>query len=301
MNILLSLKIGYFADGPWSHETLDKFLDDPFLEIKFICARYENPDPVLKNKALLHNIDFYTSNNINSEDFLNKISKYNCDIFVSMSFNQIMKKSFFNLPRLGTINCHAGKLPLYRGRNVLNWALINDEKEFGITVHYIDEGIDTGDIICQKVFPITDLDTYKTLLEKSYIECPIILLEAINLIKNGQAKRITQNSISKNGMYCSRRRKGDEIIDWNQKSRDIFNFVRALTTPGPCAISYIEDHSIKIISVCLIKNAPIYKGIPGAIISLNSDYLILKTKDSYIKVTEFNSPITLKIGMRFTK
>jgi methionyl-tRNA formyltransferase len=64
-----------------------------------------------------------------------------------MSFNQIFKSEIINLPRLKTINCHAGKLPFYRSRNILNWVLINDEKEFGITVHYVDEGIDTGDII----------------------------------------------------------------------------------------------------------------------------------------------------------
>ena len=64
-----------------------------------------------------------------------------------MSFNQILKKKIINLPHLKTINCHAGKLPFYRGRNVLNRVLINDENEFGITIHYIDEGIDTGDIV----------------------------------------------------------------------------------------------------------------------------------------------------------
>ena len=74
-----------------------------------------------------------------------------------MSFNQIFRKDIINLTPIGIINCHAGKLPFYRGRNILNWVLINDEKEFGITVHFVDEGIDTGDIILQKTFPITDL------------------------------------------------------------------------------------------------------------------------------------------------
>ena len=64
------------------------------------------------------------------------------------------------------------KLPFYKGRNILNWVLINDEKEFGITVHYVDEGIDTGDIILQETFPIIDSDDYSTLLDKAYEECP---------------------------------------------------------------------------------------------------------------------------------
>lgn len=66
------------------------------------------------------------------------------------------------------INCHAGKSPLYRGRNILNRALINDEKEFGITVHYVDEGIDTGDIILQRVYEITDEENYATLLDRAH-------------------------------------------------------------------------------------------------------------------------------------
>ena len=68
------------------------------------------------------------------------------------------------MPALGTINCHAGKLPFYRGRNVLNWAIINGESEFGITVHFIDDGIDTGDIIKQKTYPISLNDDYKSIL-----------------------------------------------------------------------------------------------------------------------------------------
>ena len=99
-----------------------------------------------------------------------------------MSFNQIFKKEIINLPLLKTINCHAGKLPFYRGRNILNWVLINDEKEFGVTVHYMDEGIDTGDIIMQDSFSISGLDDYSTLLLRSYEACAacIVQINSIN-------------------------------------------------------------------------------------------------------------------------
>ena len=115
---------------------------------------------------------------------MNKIKKYDCDLLVSMSFNQIFKTSI--LSKYKIINCHAGKLPFYRGRNILNWVLINDEKEYGITVHYVDEGIDTGDIILQKTYPITDNDNYKTLLTNAQTECASLLYEALQKIKNNQ-------------------------------------------------------------------------------------------------------------------
>jgi methionyl-tRNA formyltransferase len=98
-----------------------------------------------------------------------------------MSFNQIFREEIMNMPPLKTINCHAGQLPFYRGRNILNWALINDEKCFGITVHYVDSGIDTGDIILQRTYPINDADNYKSLLEVAYTECANILYDAIKI------------------------------------------------------------------------------------------------------------------------
>ena len=154
----MKLNVGYFADGPWSHVAFEKIIKDNDIQISFICVRYDTQDETLKNYAKKHNIDYVKNKNINSEEFISYISKFECDLFVSMSFNQIFKTEIINLPKYKTINCHAGMLPFYRGRNILNWALINDEKEFGITVHYVDEGIDTGDIILQRSYPISDND-----------------------------------------------------------------------------------------------------------------------------------------------
>jgi methionyl-tRNA formyltransferase len=107
-----------------------------------------------------------------------------------MSFNQIFRSSIIKTPRLGIINCHTGKLPFYRGRNILNWALINDEKEFGITVHYVDEGIDTGDIIKQRCFDIKDDYDYNKLLQIAYVECAQILFDTIKEIQSGFQKEL---------------------------------------------------------------------------------------------------------------
>ena len=128
------LQIGFFGDGPWSHEALKKLTQDDSIVVNFICARNDKPDEELKSLAKEYNVDFFTHPNINSEEFISKVSLYKCSLYVSMSFNQIFKNRLIYLPPLGSINCHAGKLPFYRGRNVLNWVLINDEKEFGITI-----------------------------------------------------------------------------------------------------------------------------------------------------------------------
>jgi len=292
------LTIGYFADGPWAHKAFDKLLSYDKVCIAFVCARHDTPDQILKTKASLNGIDFITHPKINSDDFHDIVSHYRCDLFVSMSFNQIFKKRIINYPVFGTINCHAGKLPFYRGRNILNWALINDEKEFGITVHYMDEGIDTGDIILQESYPIGEHDDYATLLERAYDGCAELLFNAIKQIQAGTAKRIPQYFIHPIGTYCSARIEGDERLDWNQNSRDIFNFVRAISKPGPQARTFLNNVELMINKVRWLPQAPIYKGIPGAVIQKNEEGFIVKTKDSYVLVIEWTGDTKIKVGDR---
>lgn len=297
----MNIKIGYFADGPWAYHAFNKLKKDKSIEVKFICVRYKSRDTVLKRIAEENDIPLLCHKNINSDEFKDLIKIYNVDLFVSMSFDQIFKNEMINLPSLKTINCHAGKLPFYRGRNILNWALINDEKEFGITAHYMDEGIDTGDIILQKTYPITDEDDYRTLLERAYKECGEVLYEAIKDIQKGTQKRIKQSEIHPVGMYCGGRKAGDEKLDWNQTSRDIFNFVRAICEPGPCARTMLNGKEMKINKTELIENACVYKNTVGQIIEKKDNCFLVKTNDTMIKVLEYEYEGKIKVGDRFER
>lgn len=293
------MRLGYFADGPWSHRALDKLLADATLEVAFICARFDNPDATLRAIAAARDIPFLVHADINSEAFAAMIADKPCDLFVSMSFNQIFRHRMIELPSAKTINCHAGKLPFYRGRNILNWALINDEREFGITVHYVDEGIDTGDIVLQEVFPITDADDYGALLERAYVGCADVLYRAIQAIQNGSSTRTPQRSIHPVGFYCSSRRPGDEIINWNVPSRELFNFVRAICRPGPQARTSKDGREVKINRIELVPDAPTYIGIPGAVLQKDNGALLVKTLDSFVRVVDWSSESPVKVGDRF--
>ena len=292
------LKIGYFADGPWSHAAFELLINDSSIEICFIVPRVDSNDTVLKDYSVKYNIDYLKPVKINSQEFYDKAKNYECDLFVSMSFNQIFRSRIINLPRLKTINCHAGKLPFYRGRNILNWALINDEREFGITVHYIDEGIDTGDIILQRTFPITDEDDYGTLLQVSYQECALILYDGIKLIQKGGVKPIFQDSIHKIGSYFGQRKEGDEVIDWNSTSRELFNFLRAICKPGPMGHTTLNGELLKINRAQMIDGAPTYKSINGQILGKTDNGYLVKTGDSMLGISEIEFDGKLKVGDR---
>lgn len=280
------MKLGYFADGPWAHKTLDKILESDNLQVAFIVARFDNADPVLREYSDRLNIPYYLHPNVNSSDFIQMIGSHRCDIYVSMSFNQILKNEIINSVSKGFINCHAGALPFYRGRNILNWALINGEKQFGVTVHYIDEGIDTGDIILQQFAEITDNDDYSSLLEKAIDLCADILPDALLLIAQGTAQRIKQESIHPVGFYCSQRSFGDEWIDWNQPSIRIHNFIRAITLPGPGARTCRKNKEIAVLKTELIDQAPSYIDRPGSIVGHDHLGVIIKTGDTSLRITK---------------
>lgn len=324
MRSLAPLKIGYFADGIWSHNAFRKIIAHKDFHICFITPRFDSTDETLKLFAKTHNIPYIKSQNINSPEFLEQIKPFECDIFVSMSFNQIFKEPLISTPRLHTINCHAGKLPFYRGRNILNWALINDEKEFGISVHYVDSGIDTGDLILQRTYPINDKDDYSTLLRTAHTECAEVLFNALCLLHSGKAERIPQKSIHEIGFYCPARIKGDEWIEWHKTSREIFNFIRALNAPDLGAKTRTNTQELRIFKAQEIKNAPHYIATPGCIVgvekalqnpleSIAQDFvmhdsttqdsmilphLIVKTLDSTLRITQYQCAKALKIGDR---
>ncbi|MDQ7060733.1 MAG: formyltransferase family protein [Sulfurimonas sp.] len=261
--------------------------------------RYDTSDEVLKEYCDKYSIEYLKYKDINSNNFLEKVKKYNCDLFVSMSFNQIFKKDIINMCRLKTINCHAGKLPFYRGRNILNWVLINDEQEFGITVHYVDSGIDTGDIIMQRSYKIKNSYTYQTLLEVSFMECANILYDSIKLLQQSNIEPIKQTTLNSVGFYCTQRKIGDEILNWNQTSREIFNFVRAICNPAPMARAFINGEEMKINKVEEIKNAPSYKCVIGAVLNKDNDGFLVKTNDNFVKVVEYEYDGKFRVGDRF--
>lgn len=292
------MRIGYFADGTWAHLSLDALLSDSNIRVCFICVRYEEPDPTLMEKGKRHGIDVIRHPNINSDEFYSLMERYRSDLFVSMSFNQIFRRRLLDMPPLGAINCHAGKLPFYRGRNVLNWALINDEPEFGITVHYIDEGIDTGDIILQETHPISDSDTYATLLDRAYEGCASLLYKAVCEVMDGTAQRVCQRDIDPVGMYCGMRGPGDERINWNQSSRVVFNFIRAITRPGPGAVSYIDGKVITIYEARMVKGARAYINTPGQVLGKTEDGFLVKTRDTVLEILDYAYEGSIRVGMR---
>ena len=294
------MRIGYFADGLWGQRSLSLIAQERSLEIAFVVLRRQHPDDELAAMASRLNIKVLSVPDVNSASFITQLVAFDCDVLVSMSFDQIFRAPLIASSPLGILNCHAGQLPWYRGRNVLNWVLINDEPTFGVTVHYVDEGIDTGDIILQRTYPISDADNYATLLDRAGTYCAETLLEALLHVSIGNEQRVPQGNIDSMGFYCTERRPGDERLNWAQSSREVFNFVRALSNPGPGAITFFKDTPVVIEHAEFLAGVRPHGGFPGAIVGLGDTSFLVKTLDTYVRVTQWHGDFMPRIGVRFT-
>ena len=285
------ISIGFFGDGKWALNSLKLILKKKNYLIKFICTRYDFPDLTLISFCKKNNIKLLKFRNVNDLLSIKEIQSHRLDMIVSMSYNQIFKKKLIGYFKFGIINCHASYLPFYRGRSPLNWVLIKDEKFFGITVHYVNQGIDKGDIIMQKKFKITNKDNFKTILNKAYKNCPKLLIKAIYLVVNKKDKPIKQDSINKQGSYYRKRINGDEIINWKGSAREIFCFVRGLCKPGVMATTYFKNNKILINEsdpkfITMKKNSNL-----GEIIKVSNNYFLVQTKDFVIKIKKWYGKI----------
>ena len=146
------IKIGYFADGGWSHKAFEKIINDSLIEICFIVPRNGTKDHTLKNYSEKYNIDYLFPVKLNDPSFKGVVEKYQCDLFVSMSYNQIFRPNIIEIPKLGIIGSHPTELPKYRGRAPIPWTIIKKLSKSALTFFYIQEGVDDGDIFAQEFF-----------------------------------------------------------------------------------------------------------------------------------------------------
>ena len=232
-------------------------------------------------------------NNVNENNSLRILEKFAIDIFVVAGFSQIFKKEILSIPKLGTINLHAGKLPYYRGGSPLNWQLINCEKTAGISAIMMDEGIDTGKILAEKEFKIEDNDTIKTLHLKANKLFPKLILESIIKIKNGYLGK-TQDD-SKAIYWHQRCDKDGEINFKNHTANEVHCLIRALSNPYPGAWAIYKGGKV-IFKKSEIPNYLI-KGTPGKILYLNQDgpYILCKDRAILIKEYEIYGNIEYKL------
>lgn len=184
----------------------------------------------------------FTPDDINALEWREYIRSLNPDILFSFYFRQMVGPAILGIPRLGCLNLHGSLLPRYRGRVPVNWAILNGETETGVTLHYMVEKPDAGDIVAQRRVPIAFEDTALTLYRKLVPTARELFAEALPLLREGRAPRIPQD-LSR-GSYFGGRRPEDGRIDWSWPAMRIYNLVRAVTHPYPGAFTSLGGQKL---------------------------------------------------------
>ncbi|NTW31512.1 MAG: hypothetical protein HGB12_02615 [Bacteroidetes bacterium] len=171
--------------------------------------------------ALKYNIPIFEINSINKKSFIVDIKKLEVDIIINQSQN-ILKKEILEIPKIGVINRHAALLPKYRGRLAPFWAYINSEKEIGISIHFVDEGIDSGLIIVQKRIEIKKRDSLNSLLKKIFELSPIAMYEAIEILRKDNYHEFLIENNNNEATYFSSPRFKDGIKYICKRLKNLF-------------------------------------------------------------------------------
>ncbi len=277
----------FFGDGTWATNSLKRLLQEQW-KIIGVVVRAHPTDPQLPTLAQERGLPVFQPENVNSEAFIAQVKSLKPDLNISVSYDQILRKAILETAPLGFINFHAGKLPQYRGRNVINWAIINGEDEIGITAHFVDEGIDTGDIIVQHTLPIEWTDTYQDILDKVIAAFPDLVSEAVRKVMDGDFTPIRQAHLP--GTYFAARGEGDEWLNWEDSSLNIYNKIRAITRPGPGARTLWGAKTVIIWKARYDPSWPAYTATPGQVVGRRpGEGVIVKTGDSTILITEIQT------------
>jgi methionyl-tRNA formyltransferase len=237
----------------------------------------------VKECALRHNIPVLQPTNLKSPEFVEQLKSYQANLQIVVAF-RMLPEVVWNMPALGSFNLHASLLPNYRGAAPIHWAIINGEKETGVTTFFLKHEIDTGSILFQEKEKINDDDTVGTLYERLMHKGANLVLKTVKAIESGNYSSIPQpEKISVK--HAPKIFKETCEINWNQPTENIRNFVRGLN-PYPGAWAKINSITFKIFTVQKSQTSNLESQIPGEIETDNKNYLYVKTSDGWASIEE---------------
>lgn len=286
------LRIVYMGTPEFAVEGLKTLVEDGYKVVGVITV----PDKpagrgqklsqsAVKTYAASQNIPVLQPEKLRNPEFLSELANLKPDLQIVVAF-RMLPKDVWKLPQFGTFNLHASLLPQYRGAAPINWAVINGEKETGITTFLIDEQIDTGNILLQQKIAIDYYDNAGIVHDTLMTEGAKLIKQTVDGLAEGRIKAKPQNSATTEVPLKQAPKifKDDCRIQWAQPSEQIYNKIRGLS-PFPAAWTYISKLDdltlLKIYEAEVVRSKP---DVPGAIHTDGKTFLHVSTKDGWLKI-----------------
>ncbi len=309
------MRIVYFGSDIFAVSPLEKLINSK----EEICAVVTSQDKekgrhlilgfsAVKEFCVKRNLKIIQPGNLKDPVFLKLLKDINPDLFIVAAYGKIVPKEVLSIPKIIPLNIHGSLLPKYRGAAPINWAIINGEKQTGVTIIKMNELMDAGEIISQATLNINDNDTADSLREKLSLLASSLLVETTQSIKSNKFSLSLQNKA--NASWAPKLRKSDGLINWNANSIDIHNKIRGLM-PWPGSFTYFEGKILKIHQAEILPSKqPSFAA--GAITQILPDAIVVATSDFGLKIKilqvesgkkltakEFISGYRIKAGDKF--
>ncbi|WP_162052758.1 methionyl-tRNA formyltransferase [Pontibacter pamirensis] len=236
----------------------------------------------VKEYAVSQNIPVLQPTNLKSEAFLEELRSYQANLQIIVAF-RMLPEVVWAMPELGSFNIHGSLLPQYRGAAPINWAIINGEKETGVTSFFLKHEIDTGDLIFQKRVPILEEDDFGSVYEKLKYEGAKLALRTVQAIEREEVQPQPQVT-SAETKHAPKIYKETCEINWNQPARQVRNFIRGLS-PYPAAWTRFNDKTFKIFKTEALENAE-FGLAPGQLKTDNKTFLHVQTAAGVLSVLD---------------
>lgn len=230
----------------------------------------------LRPIAQKYGVPLWGINNINDQDVVTRLRGLQPDYIFVIGWSQIVKRPVLELPRRGCIGFHPSLLPQNRGRAVIPWTILQGLRRSGATMFYLDENLDAGDILIQKVFEVSPNETARTLYNKVITALREMIREVLPLLESGRPPRIPQDHSQ--ATYCAKRTPDDGLIDWSQPAEKIWTLIRAVGEPYPGAFTFYRGRKVVVWEADFVGPAP-YCGLPGQIQAIDHNGVLVQCGD----------------------
>ncbi len=239
--------------------------------------------PPVKVFAQANNIPVYQPSKLREGNFAEVLRGLKPDLIVVVAFGQILPKSVLELPPLGCINVHASLLPRYRGAAPMQRCIINGETETGVTTMFMDEGLDTGDMLLKEKIAVTEDMTFSELHDKLSAAGAKLLIQTLAQLKNGELKREKQKD--EESTYAPMIKKETRLIDWSKPAAKIHNLVRGIDTMA--ALAFLGENQFKIWQTKVADFAE--QGEPGEVLRADKNGLFVATGSGVLEIVKLQA------------
>lgn len=238
----------------------------------------------MNDLCIANSIHLFKTDNVS--EFKDMIAE--TEVGICAGFMEIIKSDVFNAPKYGILNLHCGELPLYRGRAPISRTIMDGNDSLYMTLHKIDEGVDSGDVLLEKEIFIEEDDDVNTLYYKCSIHSAVIIKEGLEFLRTNRLDAFKKQEISTKNKPHKKITEEERIINWDVSVKQIFNKIRALTIPYPSAYSFCNG-----VKYFFLKAKPIYSNNVstdyGVITEVSPDFILINCKNGLLMVYDIRN------------